>query len=135
MEFEKVMVTIIKNNLLELLVFLAVFISGVWFNNGANVNQTSRFDMIFSFVEPGTSDSMSFRINRFCLRDGGSNTYDWANNPAHDHNVYSNKAPGPALMGIPVYFFLYHIETIIGLDPWDWNITYINFWLINIAVT
>lgn len=112
-----------------------VLLAGSWFYNGADMNQISRYDTIFSFVEPGTPDTGSFRINRIITAGGGPNTIDWANNPAHDRNYYSNKAPGPMLLGIPVYWALYHGERLAGLRPESPRVTVWNCYLLNLILT
>lgn len=112
-----------------------VFLAGAWFYNGADMNQISRYDTIFSFVEPGTPDTGSFRINRIISAGGGPNTIDWANNPAHDRNYYSNKAPGPMLLGIPVYWALYQGERLAGLRPESPRVTVWNCYVLNLVLT
>ena len=98
---------------------LVVLIYG-FFHGGGGPNQNSRFDAMVSFVEPGTADSGTFRIDRF-MSDGsgglidptrrGGNTMDWSWYPPHGRanpvleageiqgHYYSNKAPGPILLG------------------------------------
>ena len=118
---------------IELLLFCVVLISYSYFYNGALGNQNSRLDAIFAFVEPGTSDYLTFRINRF-LPDplGGNNTNDWAR---VGDDYYSNKAPGPALIGIPFYFLLFHGESLIGMNPRGIPTALINAYLIHVFVT
>lgn len=126
-----------RRHAVELLLFSMVFLSGSYFYNGAVANQIARYDTIFSFVEPGTPDHLSFRINRFVRPPGGeeANTIDWANNPAHDDNYYSNKAPGIAYLGIPVYFAIHAVETAFGWDPRTHGLTYLNCYLLNVVLT
>ena len=60
------------------------------FPRWADPNQNSRLNMVFAVVEDGT-----FQIDRYV-----SNTVDYAKVGEH---YYSDKAPGVALLGIPVY--------------------------------
>ncbi len=62
----------------------------------------------------------------------GKNTGDWA---TYKNNYYSNKAPGIALLGIPCYYLIYHVETMIGIDPTDDVHALINAYLLNILLT
>jgi hypothetical protein len=118
---------------LEWLLFGLVFVSHAYFYNSGGWNQNARLDGIFAFVEPGTPDYLSFRINRF-LPDpsGGVNTGDWARS---GESYYSNKAPGTQLLGIPVYFMLFHIEQVLGLDPAALDVTVFNSYVINLFVS
>ena len=101
----------------ELLLFGVVLFAVAYFYNGANWNQRSRLDAIFAFVEPGHAETGSFCIDRFLPNpEIGINTGDWSRNP-RTGNYYSNKAPGPAMLGVPVYFLLFHGERMIGADP------------------
>ena len=56
----------------------------------ADPNQNSRLDMVFAVVEDGT-----FQIDKYV-----ENTVDYAKVGEH---YYSDKAPGAAFLGIPVY--------------------------------
>jgi hypothetical protein len=116
--------------------FWAFLCAGAYFYNGAVANQLARYDTIFAFVEPGTPDTLSFRIDRFVDRgDGRGNTIDWANNPAHDDHFYSNKAPGIAYLGIPVYAAVYHLERALGGTPESHRLTYVNCYILNLVLT
>ncbi len=118
---------------LELLLFGVVFFSYGYFYNGAGWNQNSRLNTIFAFVEPDTTDQYSFRINQFISDpENGVNTGDWAK---FGVDYYSNKAPGPALLGIPLYFGLFHLETAIGIPPLADGPSLINAYLIHLLVT
>ncbi len=131
----KRIISMLKRRRVELVLFCAVFLSAAWFYNGANANQISRYDMIFSFVEPGTPDTGTFRINHF-IEGGRPNTIDWARNPKHNSKaLYSNKAPGVAMLGIPVYWILYHLEVAMQIKPTAVEATYVNSYLINLVVT
>ncbi|HHY54671.1 MAG TPA: hypothetical protein GYA08_04470 [Chloroflexi bacterium] len=63
------------------------------FPRWADPNQNSRLDMVFAVVEDGT-----FQIDRYV-----ANTVDYAKVGEH---YYSDKAPGAALLGIPLYALL-----------------------------
>jgi hypothetical protein len=60
------------------------------FPRWADPNQNSRLNMVFAVVEDGT-----FQIDRYV-----ANTVDYARVGEH---YYSDKAPGAALLGIPIY--------------------------------
>ncbi len=121
---------------LQWLLFAVVLLSGAWFYNGASWNHNSRLDVIFAFVEPGSRDFLSFRIDRFITDpELGENTGDWANNPQFDRHYYSNKAPGVALAAIPVYTILYWAERAAGIDPTEVIPSFVNAYLINLAVS
>ncbi len=126
---------LLQRHAIELLLAALFLCAGAYFYNGANWNHVSRFDVAFCFVEPGP-DQFSFRINRLVWNPKlGENTGDWAQNPEHDDNYYSNKAPGPALLAIPVYAVLYGVERLAGQDPTQPVLTYLNCYIINLIVT
>jgi hypothetical protein len=81
----------LKNKKVELLLFfLLVSVYAYTFPRWADPNQNSRLNMVFAVVEDGT-----FRIDPYV-----SNTVDYAK--VGDH-YYSDKAPGTAFLGIPIY--------------------------------
>jgi hypothetical protein len=123
---------IYRNRLEVLLVLLVISVYGYFFSCGGS-NQNARFNVIFSFVEPGTSDSMTFRIDRFMVDpEKGINTYDWSFYRGH---YYSNKAPGSSFLGIPVYTVILTIERLLGM-PWQHPyIEILNAYLINFFVS
>ena len=49
--------------------------------------------------------------------------------------IIQNKAPGPALIGIPFYFLLFHGESLAGINPERPAPALINAYLIHIFVT
>jgi hypothetical protein len=87
-----------------LFIFLIVFLSIIYtFPRWADPNQNSRLDMVFAVVEDG-----SFQIDRFVW-----NTVDYAK--VGDH-YYSDKAPGTALLGIPIYAGLKQLLDLPAID-------------------
>lgn len=130
------LLSLLKQFSVELLLAGLFFVAAAYYYNGANKNHISRFDLVFSFVEPETADTFSFRINRF-IRDPmqGINTVDWAQNPGHDQSFYSNKAPGPALLGIPVYAAIYWLERACNIWPEAPGMTIANCYAVNLVVT
>ncbi len=79
------------DRIIEISLFFLLLISFVYtFPRWADPNQNSRLDMVFAVVEDGT-----FKIDRFV-----ENTVDYAK--VGDH-YYSDKAPGTAFLGIPIY--------------------------------
>ena len=63
---------------------------GVFLPRWADWNQNSRFDLVVALVEDHT-----FQIDKYV-----ANTGDYA---LYDGHYYSDKAPGMALLGLPVY--------------------------------
>ena len=83
-----------------------------YFFQGGGWNQNSHYDTIRAIVERGTMDITAF----------AGNTGDIG---VFKSRIYSNKLPGVALVGAPLYFLLYHLERWLGID--------LNaFWTINI---
>ena len=72
-----------------LLIFGVIFFSYAYFYEGAGWNQNSRFDLVRAMVEQGT-----LRIDAY-----HENTDDKAFANGH---YYSDKAPGLALLAVPV---------------------------------
>ena len=72
------------------LFFLLTISYGYFFPRWADPNQNSRLDMVVAVVEEGT-----FRIDDYV-----QNTVDYAK--TNDH-YFSDKAPGVALIGLPIY--------------------------------
>jgi hypothetical protein len=85
------LVSFLRSRRVEILVFLALLICYTYFlPRWADPNQNSRLDMVVAVVEDGT-----FQIDAYV-----ENTVDYAK--VGDH-YYSDKAPGAAFLGIPVY--------------------------------
>lgn len=75
----------------EVILFLLLLLSYIYvFPRWADPNQNSRLDMVVAVVDDGT-----FQIDKYV-----HNTVDYAK--VGDH-YYSDKAPGAAFLGIPVY--------------------------------
>lgn len=114
-------------------IFLAVLLCCGWFYAQGGWNQNARYDMIYSFVEPGTPDFLSFRIDHFLVDAQKTvNTGDWA---FHDGHYYSNKAPGASLLGIPVYAALYLLEYPFHRGAVPPRLDMFNAWAINLFVS
>ena len=94
---------------IEKYLFVIILISLSFFYHGAGWNSEARMAQIYSVVEEGT-----FEISRF-----SEQTRDIA---VIDGRIYPNKSPGSSLIGIPVYFILYHLQKMAGFspenDPW-----------------
>jgi hypothetical protein len=87
-------VDFLRTRRVEILIFLALVVCYVYFlPRWADPNQNSRLDMIVAVVEDGT-----FQIDAYV-----ENTVDYAKVGEH---YYSDKAPGAAFLGIPVYAVL-----------------------------
>lgn len=83
-------------------IFLAVALAYT-FPRWADPNQNSRLDMVVAFVENG-----SFRIDDYV-----ANTVDYAKVDGH---YYSDKAPGIAFLGIPIYAGVHQALTLPALQ-------------------
>jgi hypothetical protein len=80
-----------KVRIVELALFFILLVSFIYiFPRWADPNQNSRLNMVFAVVEDGT-----FQIDRYV-----ENTVDYAKVGEH---YYSDKAPGTAFLGIPIY--------------------------------
>ena len=120
----------------ELWLALLILYGYGYFYNAHNWNHISRFDAIFSFVEPDTADQYSFRIDHFLVNPIlGRNTGDWSQSPMPGRHYYSNKAPGLSLIGVPLYWGLYRAESAVGAVPESHRWTRINTYLLNLLLT
>jgi len=95
-----------KDSITEIIIFLILFISYSYvFPRWADPNQNSRLDMVVAVVDDGT-----FQIDPYV-----KNTVDYAR--VGDH-YYSDKAPGAAFLGVPVYWgvkVLFELPVLSGL--------------------
>jgi hypothetical protein len=82
-----------------LFLFLLVIYSYFW--HKPNWNDLGRYDLIMAVAERGT----------LCIDAYHQNTGDKALIQGH---YYSDKAPGPALLGIPLYAGLSQLESLLG---------------------
>ncbi|MFT5127605.1 MAG: hypothetical protein ACI8W8_001211 [Rhodothermales bacterium] len=121
------------NYRVEILVACLALFSGCYFYNGAQWNQNARFDSVFAAVEAKEDGVPLFAIDRFIL-DGekGINTGDWAR---YDDHYFSNKAPGPALIGAAVYWPVYQLQRLIGIDSAEPKVALLNAYWIHILAT
>lgn len=104
-----------NDGFVKVVLFFLTLIAHSYFYHGSFWNQNSRLDGIYVFVEPGYPETGTFKIDRFVPDPvKGVNTGDWAKYADH---YYSNKAPGSTIIGIPIYFLLYHGEKLFGVDP------------------
>ncbi len=88
-----------EKSTIVVLFFTLIVCYAYFFPRWADPNQNSRLDMIVAVVEDGT-----FQIDRYV-----GNTVDYAKFAGH---YYSDKAPGMAFLGIPIYAGL---KTLINL--------------------
>ncbi len=81
----------VNNRVVEIVLFLCLLVSYAYFlPHWADPNQNSRLDMVVAVV-----DDHTFQIDRYV-----ANTVDYAMVGNH---YYSDKAPGTAFLGIPLY--------------------------------
>ncbi|HEX7477112.1 MAG TPA: hypothetical protein VF331_04860 [Polyangiales bacterium] len=116
----------------EFVIGLLVFASCAYFHGGAASNQNARLDAIFSFVEPGTAFTGTFRIDRFLpLPERDINTNDWAHYGGH---YYANKAPGSIVLGAAVYTAVHYTQSLFGTDARNARTAIVDSYLINLAL-
>ncbi|MFC1680181.1 hypothetical protein ACFL1S_00080 [Pseudomonadota bacterium] len=117
-------------------IFLVCFLSSAYYYNGASWNQNARLNPVFSYVESGTDDFRSFRMNRFIVLDGNTapteNTGDWVR---FDGDFYSNKAPGTIFLGVIAYQAIYEFEQLFNIEVGDPKLDIANAYLINLFVS
>src|SRR2546425_5291453 len=92
------------NHKRALLIAMVLFVSYAYFYAGGGWNQNSRFDLIRAIVEQGT-----LRIDAY-----HDNTRDKAIFRGH---YYSDKAPGLALLGVPIVAVARPVLRAAGVDP------------------
>ncbi len=120
-----------KNSIPVTLFLLTLCVYG-YFYNGGSWNQNARYDVIFSFVEQGV-DQYTFRINRFLPRpEENLNTGDWS---LFEDHYYSNKAPGTAFLGIPIYLILHNMQGLTGVPPDNPYLAIANAYLLNLFIS
>lgn len=112
--------------------FLLVLICTGYFCNAGSWNQNARLNTIYAFVEPGP-DRFTFHFDRF-MPNPQRNIFtgDWS---YYDGHYYSNKAPGTAFLGIPVYAVLYTAQRAAGADIDNPYLEYANAYVINLFVS
>ena len=90
---------------------MAVFLAAVAFTYlsvdrpWTDGNQFARIGLTYSIVERG-----EVNIDPFVAQE---RTVDWARSGGH---YYSNKAPGPALLAVPLYFVQNRIQRALGVE-------------------
>ena len=87
-----------------LVVFIFLAFVYAYFFQGGGWNQNAQFDTVRAIAERGTLEITPY----------AANTGDAV---AHGDKVFSNKPPGLALLGSPVYAALQRAERALGLDP------------------
>ena len=176
---------------LQILFFIASFLTFAWFHQGGGWNQNARFAEVRAIVEKGTFAVDDYLVyvrdpknpaNPVLVRpsvvrgefvlDGKKHQLTWgdwrnigtAEKPdwaqltvndtrpdpdavmwligestctgdvgyAPDGHFHPNKPPGASLAGVPVYFVLYHIERLAGLNPDHWWVLTVNAWLVSV---
>jgi hypothetical protein len=118
----------------RILLGLLVLLTHGIFYHPAGWNQTARLGGVFAFVEPGSPDFRTLRIDSLKDGQGGrdTGTGDWAQAGGH---YYSNKPPGSTLLGIVAYLPIQAIESRLGV-PWkDAAWTNLNSYFINLFVS
>jgi hypothetical protein len=176
---------------LQVLFFIASFLTFAWFHQGGGWNQNARFAEVRSIVEKGTFAVDDYLVympdpkkpespilirpkvvrGEFTL-DGKKHQLTWgdwrnvgtADKPdwamltvndekpdpaavlvkigegtctgdvgyAPDGHFHPNKPPGASLMAVPVYFLVYQIERLAGLNPDHWWVLTVNAWLASV---
>jgi hypothetical protein len=110
-----------------------VFLIQACFSNELNWNQNARLAATFAFVEPGTAETGTFRIDNFYRnKTRGLTTGDWATS---EHHFYSNKAPGASMLGVFPYYLVFYGERLLGMEPQSKVWVRQNSWLVNLLVS
>jgi hypothetical protein len=87
-------------------------------------NPASRIGLTFSIVERG-----ELNIDRLVA---AGTTEDWGRYGGH---FYSNKAPGPALLAVPLYFLQNRIQRAVGVADDDGRARWVATYVANFATT
>jgi hypothetical protein len=118
----------------KLLLGLLVVVTHGIFYHPAGWNQNARLDGVFAFVEPGTPNFRTLRIDDLVNGGGGrgTGTGDWAQAEGH---YYSNKPPGSTFLGIVAYLPLQALEHRLGVAWSGASWTNLNSYLINLFVS
>lgn len=90
----------------EIILALVLLFAYGFFQQVPSWNEYSRYDLVRALVEDGTT-----RIDRFQENTGDKAFYDG--------HFYSDKAPGTALMGVPVYLLLTASYSVAGAGTPD----------------
>jgi hypothetical protein len=90
----------------ETILFLGLLLCYGFFQQTASWNENSRYDLVRAIVEDGTT-----RIDRFEQNTGDKAFYDG--------HFYSDKPPGSALIGVPVYALLTTVSQATTGGPPD----------------
>jgi hypothetical protein len=127
-------------------IFVILFGCYAYFHQGGGWNQNSRFDQVRSIVEnqqleineyfryQGTRDRFgNLKIHRLTGAETTDlqlsvlpNTLDIS---VFAGKVYPNKPPGTVFLAIPSYWLIHQAESFMGVDPDDWWVQTINFYL------
>jgi hypothetical protein len=83
--------------------FVVFCIANAYFFQGGNWNQNGRFDTTRAIVERGEVDIGQYQNTRDITTVNGK--------------IYLNKPLGISVLGVPVYFILYHVEKLAHLSP------------------
>src|SRR5688572_22834583 len=105
-----------------ILLFALCAVVYAYFFQGTGWNQNAQFDTIRALVEHRT-----FEITRYADNTGDiSHVGD---------RIYSNKPPGVAMLGAPVYAVIYWIERALGVDTDSSRVLIANMHLMTIALS
>jgi hypothetical protein len=132
---------------IEMMIFLILFITYSYFNQGGGWAQNSRFAQVRSIVETGQFEINNYVLYRF-VADGNGKTElrrlplppglqleqislnaSTGDISLFQGRLYPNKPPGTVLTAVPIYFAIYWIERALGIDPDDWWPLTINAYL------
>ena len=126
---------------------MTLFASYGYFYQGGGWNQNSRFDQVRAIVE-----NHQLEINEYFLYRAQSlaeglvnvtrlaapkyltinsipafaNTFDVS---IFAGKVYPNKPPGTVFLAVPAYWIVFQIESLLRVDPDDWWVQTLNFYL------
>lgn len=89
----------------EIILFLLLLFTYSYFWHKPSWNDLGRYDLIMAISEEG----------KVCIDTFHTNTGDKAFYKGH---YYSDKAPGPAFLGVPIYWTLTRLQEIFGLGDY-----------------
>ena len=116
----------------EKFLFILVLVLYSYFYGPVGWSQNSRINMIAATVENNPALPL-FSIDKYIYsQDLTKNTGDWSYYQGH---YYSNKAPFPAMFGIPLYFLITQIETVLKINTQHIVTEIFNFYLLNIFLS
>lgn len=126
---------------------MILFAAYGYFHQGGGWNQNSRFNQVRAIVENHQLEINEYFLYQVQASAGGpvkvirlaapryfdvnsiprfANTFDIS---VFAGKVYPNKPPGTVFLAVPVYWIIFQIESLLSVDPDDWWVQTLNFYL------